>query len=323
MAYQIIASQDTDAVYPETELRPRITAVLDSAADVEALGGTEKWSPGSLAILAEAGFPTLLLSKSNGWVNGNTGGSGSGSGLPSGSKPNQYIVTDGDGNAKWEDKLAWDETINLLDEEWILPLHDSWGQYVDFTRTLHIDKDSPVLEEGDGFTVVLNGVTYENLYGWYREDNGKPKLTIFNYEAGELQCVTIFLEDSPKNGTRVQVQSDPEAETATLSYISRTVHHRLPVEFVPKAITPKQFFARNSILFSDANCDHPLTADELNDVMNQTNFIVVVDDAETYESRGCNALWVSWGDTYATVVVAGASGENIVPVKLYTAEYMG
>ena len=49
---------------------PRITAVLDSAADVEALGGTEKWSPGSLAILAEAGFPTLLLSKSNGWVNG-------------------------------------------------------------------------------------------------------------------------------------------------------------------------------------------------------------------------------------------------------------
>ena len=32
---------------------------------------------------------------------------GGGSGLPSGSKPNQYIVTDGDGNAKWEDRMAY------------------------------------------------------------------------------------------------------------------------------------------------------------------------------------------------------------------------
>lgn len=31
------------------------------------------------------------------------------SGLPAGAKPNQYIVTDGKGNAKWEDKLCWSE----------------------------------------------------------------------------------------------------------------------------------------------------------------------------------------------------------------------
>jgi hypothetical protein len=37
----------------------------------------------------------------------------SGSGLPAGSKPNQYIVTDGEGNAKWEDKLAWSEGAKL------------------------------------------------------------------------------------------------------------------------------------------------------------------------------------------------------------------
>lgn len=29
--------------------------------------------------------------------------------VPTDSKPNQYIVTDGEGNTKWEDKLAWSE----------------------------------------------------------------------------------------------------------------------------------------------------------------------------------------------------------------------
>ena len=36
------------------------------------------------------------------------------SGLPSGSKPNQYIVTDGDGNAKWEDKLCWTGSTEVV-----------------------------------------------------------------------------------------------------------------------------------------------------------------------------------------------------------------
>lgn len=133
--------------------KPRITAVLDSAADVEALGGTEKWSPGSLAILAEAGFPTLLLSKSNGWVNGNTGGSGGGSSLPSGSSPNQYLVTDSEGNAKWEDKLAWSEEgkvtlVELFTEE--------YG-----TETPNRNRFPLTLEEGKNYTVKWDGVEYD------------------------------------------------------------------------------------------------------------------------------------------------------------------
>ena len=147
MSYEIIDYSSLGAV----GAKPRITAVLDSAADVEALGGTEKWSPGSLAILAEAGFPTLLLSKSNGWVNGNTGGSGGsgGSGLPSGSSPNQYLVTDGEGNAKWEDKPFGEETEVILPVQDIPKLGDAYGV-----------AERCNLVAGETYTVTFEGVEY-------------------------------------------------------------------------------------------------------------------------------------------------------------------
>lgn len=47
------------------------------------------------------------------WVS--PGSSGGGSGLPEGGTPYQYLVTDGDGNAKWEDRLAY-ETKPVLTE---------------------------------------------------------------------------------------------------------------------------------------------------------------------------------------------------------------
>ena len=42
-------------------------------------------------------------------------GGGGGGGLPSGGTPYQQLVTDGDGNAKWEDRLAY-ETDPVLTE---------------------------------------------------------------------------------------------------------------------------------------------------------------------------------------------------------------
>lgn len=79
--------------------------------------------------------------------------SSGGSGLPAGAKPNQYIVTDGDGNAKWEDKLAYTEPtmVELLAET---------------TVTIETDEgegrlEMPALTIGKKYTVKLNGVVYD------------------------------------------------------------------------------------------------------------------------------------------------------------------
>lgn len=90
-----------------------IVAVLDSDADLYDLG--VNFAPGSTAIVAQQGGNTYVTNASGEWTAlGSESGSSGGSGLPSGSKPNQYIVTDGDGNAKWEDKLCWSEDDTVI-----------------------------------------------------------------------------------------------------------------------------------------------------------------------------------------------------------------
>lgn len=77
------------------------------------------------------------------------------SGLPAGSKPNQYIVTDKDGNAKWEDKLCWSESIKevVLAECQREFLVNDFGE-----RTFDID--GALFADGETYTVKWNGVDY-------------------------------------------------------------------------------------------------------------------------------------------------------------------
>lgn len=79
----------------------------------------------------------------------------SGSGLPSGSKPNQYIVTDGEGNAKWEDKLCWSEEGKVVMPETFVaePAQQNEGLNVYFINC--------ALEGGKKYTVIYGGVSYD------------------------------------------------------------------------------------------------------------------------------------------------------------------
>lgn len=87
---------------------------------------------------------------------GGGSGEGGGGGLPTGGEPNMMLVTDADGNAKWEEKLCYEEIkeVNVLDE-----------------TVIDIDPDAemgmlfdPFISDpvnGSQYTVEYNGVPYE------------------------------------------------------------------------------------------------------------------------------------------------------------------
>lgn len=91
----------------------------------------------------------------------------SGFGLPAGSKPNQYIVTDGEGNAKWEDRPFYEETVTtiILDEREVTTTpNESYGGINDGTLCTLAELYDAVLNAGDAsFTVYLNGEKYKDL----------------------------------------------------------------------------------------------------------------------------------------------------------------
>jgi len=60
MAYKIIRTQTNDK-----QTGVEITAVLDSAADLAALG--TGWAPGSMAVVADAGLPVYVMNASRQW----------------------------------------------------------------------------------------------------------------------------------------------------------------------------------------------------------------------------------------------------------------
>ena len=74
-----------------------------------------------------------------------------GSGLPTGDTPYQQLVTDSEGNAKWEDRLAY-ETEPVLTE--ILPEHN-------FTGTNQILIGGSKLSIGQTYTVKFDNTEYE------------------------------------------------------------------------------------------------------------------------------------------------------------------
>ena len=73
--------------------------------------------------------------------------------VPTDSKPNQYIVTDGNGNAKWEDKLCWSEEGKVTLVE---PFTEEYGEEVPNRNRFPL-----TLEEGKNYTVKWDGVEYD------------------------------------------------------------------------------------------------------------------------------------------------------------------
>lgn len=145
---------------------------------------------------------------------------GGGSGLPAGSKPNQYIVTDGDGNAKWEDKLCW----------------TGIGYREVFNRTvsrLTPYECNPFLVVGKTYKVVFNGEEW-NCKCW---DNGRTP-TLGNpyhgsFGAGVDTGEPFRVEQETWNVTNLYVTWSDDKETSDVVILEEvTIDHKLSGKYV-------------------------------------------------------------------------------------------
>ena len=143
------------------------------------------------------------------------GNSGGGSGLPAGAKPNQHIVTDGEGNAKWEDKLAYTETGEPL-----------FTLDLDRTVSIHNQKDA-ITTQGYAFqqtnmqafalTKNIGAVDLNSLVG--------SKLTKHNAggDSAETEVVEV-------------VASDISGDTLTYEGMTLTASGDLSIEIVTNSM---------------------------------------------------------------------------------------
>ena len=134
------------------------------------------------------------------------GGSGEG-------KAYQQLVTDGDGNTKWEDRLAWKE-----------------AQEVDFVPEITFEMSNTTvslectgatpLVSGDTYKYVLNGVEYEGVAQVIPELAGHVAI------ADAVNNVYIV----PNTNALVFLSATPGAYTVRV-YGTKTVYHTIPVAY--------------------------------------------------------------------------------------------
>lgn len=172
------------------------------------------------------------------------GGSGT-SGLPSGSSPNQYLVTDGDGNAKWEDKLAWSEEGKVALVE---PFTEEYG-----TETPNRNRFPLTLEEGKNYTVKWDGVEYDCtcfVDEWDRLVVGNASLM----EAG-ANTNEPFLVGVQDGDSFVKAQTGGDHELS-ISCIGETIH---PID---KKYLPSGSGGGSLIVHAIENSDDTVSSDK-------------------------------------------------------------
>lgn len=86
---------------------------------------------------------------------GGGSGEGGGGGLPTGGEPHQMLVTDGEGNAKWEERTHYETFVNSD----ILP--ENSPMYIPDTESFMMTEPFVVTPEpGNTYTVVWNGTAF-------------------------------------------------------------------------------------------------------------------------------------------------------------------
>lgn len=148
--------------------------------------------------------------------------SSGGSGLPAGAKPNQYIVTDGDGNAKWEDKLWWTEVGDTVLPETTLTFNEEMYCF-------EVTEDVSLVA-GEYYTVTYNGVDYICV-----------ACSIYDHFEGEIICLdndgtpfSIF-----QLGGMTGVNSFDEAESVTIA-IRKCAVKKIDKMLLPESV-PEYF----------------------------------------------------------------------------------
>lgn len=165
----------------------------------------------------------------------NNGGSSSGGGLPTGGEPNMVLVTDADGNAKWEERTHYtsEELVDVVPRTTLLRAH---GAYYYMTEAFEII-------EGKTYEVEWNGTLYSCVAAAFEYD-GETGYTIGSTtEDGEEPFLISKL--TPKQmevfGAPIRVdQYDYDGSNTDVIIRIRTVgtvYHKLAPEFLPIPMT--------------------------------------------------------------------------------------
>ena len=168
---------------------------------------------------------------------------GGGGGLPSGGAPYQQLVTDGDGNAKWQDRLVY-ETDPIIDE--IFPEQTlTYGEDIGGTYLFSIP-DFTIIQNSE-YTVVFDGVEYKcrsaelggmayignaTILGAPVEDTGEPFII------------------APMSGMVVVTTTDGP-HTISLSG-KKVVYHQLPLDYITNGFALSGMIYHNSKTITDA-----------------------------------------------------------------------
>lgn len=131
----------------------------DGAPGAPGKDGADGFSP-TVTLTREADGVVITATNKDGETSekvydGKDGAGGEGGGLPEGGEPHQMLVTDSDGNAKWEERTHYETFVNSD----ILP--ENSPMYVPDTGSFMMTEPFVVTPEpGNTYTVVWNGTAF-------------------------------------------------------------------------------------------------------------------------------------------------------------------
>lgn len=205
----------------------------------------------------------------------NPGGGSGGSGLPTGGEPYQQLVTDGEGKAVWEERLAYDGgSVEILPET-VLQGEDDDGDGVNdsFYLTQPLNE---TLVIGETYTVIYNGAAYDCVMTEIDGEQGMGNIgfAMGTGDTGE-PFVVVFVNDADTNAAGIYGMLLPlDGATAVTLSITKGAVHTIDEKWLPasareklKVYAEEDAYTENAFVsphaYKDAACTTMYTYNEL------------------------------------------------------------
>lgn len=207
----------------------------DGAPGAPGKDGADGFSP-TVTLTREADGVVITATNKDGETSekvydGKDGEGGEGGGLPEGGEPHQMLVTDGEGNAKWDERTHYKETVVVLPETIL---------YNDKTSIYYITSPfSRNIVKGNSYVVNFCGVDYETVAKTV-EYGGNSALGLGNVDVADDtgEPFGIFLKQGVVDDIEyyATVRISTGEGSLTIS-IRENVCHKLPNEYLDIPLT--------------------------------------------------------------------------------------
>ena len=214
----------------------------DGAPGAPGEPGADGYSP-TVTLTREADGVVITATNKDGETSekvydGKDSAGGEGGGLPEGGEPHQMLVTDGEGNAKWEARTHWKEEglIDVLPENTPMYSEDA-GSFMIAEQFVQ----KPVA--GNTYTVIWNGVAYECTAEMVNVGEmeviclGDKSSLGHDIVSEEPFCIAIFPDDVPADVTggfsALAVTSDGSTEATVRIQYDGVAYHKLDPGYLP------------------------------------------------------------------------------------------